>query len=231
MTFDRTRPLLCFVHSIAALEPALRLIERAAGGWDAADIVQVRGKGLPAGELEELVERWIRVLPGATALVVHDRVDVAIATGAAGVHVGRGDLAPEAIRALAPGLAVGVSAHDRAELEAAAASGAAYAGLGAFYASRTKPDARRLDPARAGLREPIPGLSIPVLAIGGITAERVGEVLAIPAVTGVAVSEAVQGAEHPAEALARLRSSLDAAWAVRPAASLPEAGRTARRAG
>jgi thiamine-phosphate pyrophosphorylase len=230
MAIDRTRPLLCFVHSVSALEPGLRLIERGAGGWEAADIVQVRGKGLPVGELETLVGRWIEAV-GETAVVVNDRVDVAIATGAYGVHVGRGDLDPDAIRALAPGLAIGVSAHDRTELEAAAVSGAAYAGLGAFYESRTKPEARRLDPARAGLLEPIPGLSIPVLAIGGITAGRVGEVLAVPAVTGVAVSEAVQGAADPAEALSLLRSSLNAAWALRPAPALRGRPRPARRAG
>ena len=211
MAIDRTRPLLCFVHSVSALEPGLRLIERGAGGWETADIVQVRGKGLPAGELEALVERWIEAA-GTAAVVVNDRADVAIATGAYGVHVGRADLDPDAIRALAPGLAIGVSVHDRAELEAATGAGAAYAGLGAFYESRTKPEAQRLDPGPAGLLEPIPGLSIPVLAIGGITAARVREVLSVPAVTGVAVSEAVQGAEDPGEALGLLRSALDGAW-------------------
>lgn len=230
MAIDRTRPLLCFVHSVSALERGLRLIERGAGGWGAADMVQVRGKGLPAGELEALVGRWIEAA-GATAVVVNDRVDVAIATRAWGVHVGRADLDPDAIRALAPGLAIGVSAHDRAELEAAVASGAAYAGLGAFYESRTKPEARRLDPGRAGLLEAIPGLSIPVLAIGGITAARVREVLSVPAVTGVAVSEAVQGAADPAQALALLRGSLDEAWAQRAGPTLREPGRPARRAG
>src|SRR5688572_15244798 len=110
MAIDRTRPLLCFVHSVSALRPGLRLIERGTGGWEAADIVQVRGKGLPVGELETLVETWIEAV-GETAVVVNDRVDVAIATGAYGVHVGRGDLDPDAIRALAPSLAIGVSAH------------------------------------------------------------------------------------------------------------------------
>ena len=51
MAIDRSRPLLCFVHSATELEPALGLVERGAGAWGAADLVQVRGKGLPAGEL------------------------------------------------------------------------------------------------------------------------------------------------------------------------------------
>lgn len=212
MSIDRSRPLLCFVHSATDLGSALRLIERAAGAWGAVDLVQVRGKGLAAGDLEALVERWLEVVaPVATRIVVNDRLDVAIATGAHGVHVGRDDLPPAEIRARAPELLLGMSAHDRTELQAAQASGADYAGLGAFYGSRTKPEAVVLDPRGAGLLEPSPGLRIPVLGIGGITAERIPEVLSVPAVSGIAVSEAIQGADDPAEAVARLRTSLDAA--------------------
>jgi thiamine-phosphate pyrophosphorylase len=232
MAIDRTRPLLCFVHSATDLDSALRLIERGVGGWGAVDLVQVRGKNLGAGDLEVLVERWLEVCASGTArIVVNDRLDVAIATGAHGVHVGRDDLPPAEIRARAPELLLGMSAHDPTELLAAQASGADYAGLGAFYGSRTKPEALVLDPRGAGLLEPSPGLRIPVLGIGGITAERVADVFMVPAVTGVAVSEAIQGAEDPAEAVARLRTSLDAAWARRAAPTLQASEGPARRAG
>lgn len=216
MAIDRSRPLLCFVHSAIDLDSALRLIERGAGAWAATDLVQVRGKGLPAGDLEALVGRWLEtVTAAATRIVVNDRLDVALAAGAHGVHVGRDDLPPAAIRARAPGLLLGMSAHDRGELLEVQAAGADYAGLGAFYGSRTKPEAVVLDRGRAGLLGPSPGLRIPVLAIGGITAERIPEVLSVPDVSGIAVSEAIQGAADPAGAVAWLRSSLDAAWAER----------------
>lgn len=232
MAIDRSRPLLCFVHSASDLGSALALIERGGAAWGAADLVQVRGKGLAAGDLEALVRGWLAaVAADATRIVVNDRLDVALATGAHGVHVGRADLPPEAIRARAPELLLGMSAHDRAELLEAQAAGADYAGLGAFYGSRTKPEAVVLDRGRAGLLGPSPGLRIPVLAIGGITAERIPDVLSVPVVTGIAVSEAIQGAIDPAEAVARLRSALDRAWAdlrgpVPDAAPAPVGGST-----
>lgn len=178
------------------------------------DIVQVRGKDLPAADLEKLVEVWIdTVAAHDTLVVVNDRLDVTLATGADGVHVGQDDLSPEEVRELAPAdLVIGRSAHDRREVLLAQESGATYAGLGAFYGSRTKPEASVLEPGKAGLREPIPALTIPVVAIGGITVERVREVLSLPPVTGIAVSEAIQGADDPARAVTRLRSALDRAW-------------------
>ncbi|HET9333784.1 MAG TPA: thiamine phosphate synthase [Gemmatimonadota bacterium] len=232
MSIDRSRPLLCFVHSATDLDSALRLIERGVGVWGAVDLVQVRGKILSAGDLEALVDRWLEGCePGATRIVVNDRLDVAIATGAHGVHVGHDDLPPAEIRARAPQLILGMSAHNPAELLAAQTSGADYAGLGAFYGSRTKPEAVVLDPRGAGLLEPSPGLRIPVLAIGGITAERVPDVLSIPVVSGIAVSEAIQGADDPAAAVNRLRSSLDAAWARRAEPTPRQSDGPARRAG
>jgi thiamine-phosphate pyrophosphorylase len=232
MSIDRSRSLLCFVHSATDLDSALRLIERGAGEWGAVDLVQVRGKSLTAGDLEALVECWLEVCASSpTRIVVNDRLDVALASGAHGVHVGRDDLPPAEIRARAPGLLLGMSAHDATELLAAQTSGADYAGLGAFYGSRTKPEAVVLDRQGAGLLGPSPGLRIPVLGIGGITVERVPDVLSVPAVSGVAVGEAIQGADDPVEAVARLRSALDAAWARRAEPTLRESDGPARRAG
>ena len=147
---------------------------------------------------------------------MNDRLDVALATGADGVHVGRDDLPPAEIRRLAgPEVVVGASAHDRRELVEAQESGASYAGLGAFFPSRTKPEAILLDVRRAGLEYPVEGLAIPVVAIGGITAERVRDAFRVPAVTGIAVSEAVQGSDDPAEAVTRLRAAVDRTWKER----------------
>jgi len=223
MAIDRARPLLCFVHSAYGLDSGLELIEQGGDGWRSVDIVQVRGKDMPAADLEKLVEVWVDAASDHpdTLIVVNDRLDVALAAGADGVHVGRDDLPPEKVRALTSAhFVIGVSAHDRGEIELVQESGADYAGLGAFYASRTKPEATLLEPERAGLREPIPGLTIPVVAIGGITAGRVGDVLSVPAVTGIAVSDAIQGSREPAEAIHRLREAMDRAWRERPVHAL-----------
>lgn len=184
------------------------------------DIVQIRGKALPTADFETLAERWTEVASAfaATMIVVNDRVDVALAVGADGVHVGQSDLAPADIRRQAPpGFVIGVSSHDAGELAQAAASGADYAGLGTFYASRTKPDAVLLDRERPGLREGVRVAAIPILAIGGIIAGRVGEVFATLPVSGVAVSHAIQGAPDPGAAIFDLRSELDRAWTERQA--------------
>lgn len=180
-------------------------------------MVQLRAKNMSASELESETAAWVRRLAGTpTLVIVNDRLDVALAAGAAGVHLGPDDLPIAAARRIAPaGFLLGASAHDREELLAAQAGGADYAGLGAFFASETKPEARPLDPVRAGVSEAIPGLAIPVLAIGGIDAGRVAKALSVPAVNGIAVSRAVAGAEDPARAIAELRAALDRAWAER----------------
>lgn len=224
----RDRPLLCFVYSAQGDPREIRRAARhlaAAGGdaWEAVDLVQVRGKDLPAGDLEALTRVWIEALArhAATLVVVNDRLDVALAAGAGGVHLGRHDLPVAEARALAPrNFVVGASAHDRREIRLAERSEADYAGLGAFYPTRTKAGAAVLDFGDPEWRTPVPGLTIPVLAIGGITARRVAEVLAVPVVSGVAVSEAIQAAPEPADAIRELRSALDQAWRERPSEAL-----------
>lgn len=224
----RDRPLLCFIHSAQGDPREVRRAASelaAAGGdaWGAVDIVQVRGKDMPAGDFETLARIWIDALGEdlATLVVVNDRLDVALAAGAGGVHLGRDDVPLAEARALAPAdFLIGASAHDRGEVEHAQRSGADYAGLGAFYPTRTKAGAAVLDPGDPAWRAPVSGLTIPVLAIGGITAGRVAEVMAVPAVSGVAVSEAIQAAPEPAEAIRELRSVLDQAWRERPPETL-----------
>lgn len=149
-------------------------------------------------------------------VIVDDRFDVALAAGADGVHVGQRDLPVDAIREAVPEeFLVGASTHDRRELLSARGAGADYAGLGAFFPTGTKPAARGLDPEAAGVAEPVPGLDLPVLAIGGISVERLERVFDVPAVTGVAVSGAIQDADDPGRAVADLRTRLDEIWIQR----------------
>ena len=172
---------------------------------------------MAAGELEELAAGWVERLAGLPVrVVVNDRLDVALATRAHGAHLGADDLPLETARRLAPsGFILGASTHDRRELLAAQASGADYGGLGAFYPTGTKSGARLLEPDRNGLSSPVAGLSIPVLAVGGLDASRVARAFRSPAVTGVALSSAIQAAEEPGTAIERLREALEEAWRAR----------------
>lgn len=184
--------------------------------WSRVDIVQVRGKDLSAGELEELARGWVARLAGVSRVVVNDRVDVALAAGAMGAHLGDDDLPLEDARRAAPRpFLLGASTHNREELLHAAAAQADYAGLGAFFSTSTKAGARPLGPADAGLDAPLAELEIPVLAIGGIDASKVAAALRVPAVTGVAVSGAIQESSDPAGAIASLRTALEEAWEER----------------
>jgi thiamine-phosphate pyrophosphorylase len=205
------------VHSASDLDSGRALLEAGTGGWSSLDMVQVRGKSMPAADLERLVALWRDAVSGSpTLVVVNDRLDVALATGAHGVHVGRNDLPVDEVRRLAPrGFVIGVSTHDQREVALSQDSGATYAGLGAFYGSRTKPEAVLLERESPGLGEAVREAAIPILAIGGITAERVQDVFASAPVSGVAVSHAIQGAADPASATQELRAEVDRAWMAR----------------
>lgn len=216
MSLDRRRTLLCFVCDASASELPDRLRPITDETWSYVDIVQVRGKTLPAGELERATRSWVRRLRDLpTLVIVNDRVDVAVAAGADGAHLGRADLGIQRAREVAgEGFILGASTHNREELLEAQDEGADYAGLGAFYPSSTKRDTTELELRAAGLEDPVPDLMLPVLAIGGITAERIAAVLEVPVVTGVAVGSAIQHAGDPARAIRDLSFELRRAASV-----------------
>ncbi len=142
--------------------------------------------------------------------IVNDRLDLALATGADGVHLGQTDLPIAIARALAPDrLLLGGTARDPATARRLVEEGADYLGVGPIYATRTKhglPDP--LGPR--GLARVVAAVDAPVIAISGITAPRVTEVMATGA-HGVAVVEAVIGASRPAVATRELVALLDRA--------------------
>lgn len=180
---------------------ALRAI---AGG---ADCLQLREKTLGDTDLLNRARELVTIAratqrPEGTArpsVIVNDRPDIALLAGADGVHLGQGDLTVEAVRHLAgESLLVGVSTHDLGEAQRAAHDGADYTGVGAMFATGTKP---RDTSGPAYLRDYLntPGLArIPHLAIGGITPENVGEVARVGGL-GVAVSSVVCASSDPAE--------------------------------
>ena len=133
--------------------------------------LQIRIKTGGAEQLAR-VARMARPLCRAAGipLVINDRLDVALAVGADGVHLGQTDLPLAEARGLAAGrLVIGVSTHDVAQVAAACAGGADYLGFGPVFATRTKANP---DPVQglAGLRAAVTAAGrTPVVAIGGIT--------------------------------------------------------------
>ena len=137
---------------------------------------------------------------------INDRVDVAAACGADGVHLGQGDLPPAWARRLAPGLMLGRSTHAPAQAYAALAEAPAYIAAGPVHATPTKPGRA---PAGLAYVRAVAALNplLPWYAIGGIDASNVHEVLAAGA-TRVAVVRAVLDARDPAQAASDLLGAL-----------------------
>ncbi|MCR4438396.1 MAG: thiamine phosphate synthase [bacterium] len=130
--------------------------------------------------------------------LVNDRLDIAMAVYADGVHVGQEDLPVAVVRRVAgPEMLIGASAGTVAEALAAEAEGADYVGVGAIFPTATKPDADLSSLQR--LREICQRVRCPVVAIGGITAQRVAEVMAAGA-HGVAVISALMDGDVQANA-------------------------------
>ncbi len=140
--------------------------------------------------------------------VVNDRLDVALACGAAGVHLGQEDLPCDRARAIGgPDLVIGVSAATPAEALHAETDGADYLGVGSVYGTASKPDAG--EPIGcAGLAVVARATTLPVVGIGGIRAARVSDVRRAGAV-GVAVISAVCSAADVRTATVELAASLD----------------------
>jgi thiamine-phosphate pyrophosphorylase len=178
------------LHAIVTdFEAAVRAVE---GG---ATVIQLRLKGAPTGDVIETGRAFLD-LPAT--FVVNDDVEAALALGADGVHLGRGDRGAE--RALEYGLMLGISASSADEARAGERLGAAYIGAGPVWATPSKPDA---DPpiGLAGLREICGAVSIPVVAIGGVDSSNAAECIAAGA-AGVAVVRAAADTQAVSEALA-----------------------------
>jgi len=207
------RPVLCLVTNRRLCErPLPEVVAAAVAGG--VDWVQLREKDLDAAALLELADAVARATAGASVrLVLNRRLDVALALPGWGVQLGFDAVDPAAARRLlGPTRLVGVSAHAAAEVAAAAAAGADYATLAPIHPPLSKPASAPplgLAPLREAAR------ALPVLAQGGIDAERAAAALEAGAL-GVAVTGTILSASDPGDAAARLRAALDGA--ARPAA-------------
>lgn len=161
--------------------------------------IQVREKRLGAGELVRQVRATVARARACGALVVvNDRADVARAADAGGVHVGRDDLPPDAARRfLGPQAVIGVSTHSVEEGIAVSLLPVDYVAIGPIFATVTKRDAEPVVGLDA-VRRLAAAIDRPIVAIGGIGAERAGEVLAAGA-HAVAVIAALYDPRRPIE--------------------------------
>ena len=184
---------------------------RGIGHLDVARALQLRDKGMEGGDLFRLAVEMREAVDAICAnclFLVNDRADVAVAARADGVHLGQEDLPAGAARALVGAeMILGISVGTVEEAVEAREAGADYLGVGPVFPTPSKPDAGKpigLEGLR-GIREAV---DLPLVAIGGIDAERVEAVLEAGA-DGVAVISAVAYARDMEATVRRLRRAVD----------------------
>jgi len=160
----------------SAARPPLELVAAFVRGG--AAVVQLRLKDAGAGEYLRVAREARKLCAGKAMLLINDRPDVARRAEADGVHLGQGDLPVAAARAiLGPKAIIGLSTHSEEEIDAA--QGADYIGFGPIFATQSKPGAPLPPPhGIEGLRKAVRRSKLPVVAIGGITADNAREVVA-----------------------------------------------------
>lgn len=203
-------PGICFVTSRTATSgrPLLEVARAAIEGG--CDLVQVREKDLIGGPLlaltREIVEAAKPRGTGST-VVVNDRLDIALAAKAAGVHLPADGLSiDQARRATGRKFVIGRSVHSLAEARQAQKEGADYLVFGPVFET---PGKAAFGPPQGpdALRKVVEGVRIPVWAIGGMTPERVSGLRGLK-IAGVAAITFIAAAADPAEAVRALRAAL-----------------------
>lgn len=183
MVLER-RPLVCVVtdrRRWAGLPEATALARLDTLVQSAVDaglaLVQVRERDMEAGALYHLVRRLVAYAASSpSAIVVNDRVDVAAAAGAAGAHLRASSVPTARVRAMVSAdTLVGRSAHSSEDARVAGSEGASYVCFGTVFPSVSKPLTHRVAGIEA-LGRAVESCTVPVLAIGGVTIDRLGQV-------------------------------------------------------
>lgn len=212
MVLER-RPLVCVVTDrrrwfglpeAAALARLDMLVQSAVDAGLA--LIQVRERDMEAGALYHLVRQFVAcAVSSSSAILVNDRVDVAAATGAAGVHLRASSVPTERVRAVVSSDdVVGRSVHSPEAARIAGSEGASYVCFGTVFPSVSKPSTHRVAGLDA-LGRAVEACAAPVLAIGGVTIDRIGQVADAGAAGFAAIDmfSGGSGSEHfePARAI------------------------------
>jgi thiamine-phosphate pyrophosphorylase len=206
-SFEHVRLYVLITESICT-RPWLETVKEAILGG--AECLQLREKNLDAGELLIRARKLVELCHShGTLCIINDRVDIALAANADGVHLGQHDIpAIDARRILGRDAIIGVSTHNIEQARAAQRDGADYIGVGPIFPSATKP--RDILPGPAYARQVAQEIRIPAVAIAGITRENVDEVLAT-GIGRIAVAAAVAGAQDVRAAARALKEKIAAA--------------------
>jgi len=200
--FAETDLYVVITEAFCAGRTALEVLAQALAAG--VRLVQLREKDMDGRRFYGRAVEFRRMTTAAGALlIVNDRVDIALAAGADGVHVGQDDLPVGAVRKIAPQLIVGASTHSLEEALAAQEAGASYVNIGPIFATQTKPTTVPLGPEV--IDKIAPRLRIPWTTMGGITQANIEQVVSRGA-RHPAVMSAVTAAPDPGAAAMGLRN-------------------------
>ena len=200
-------PTLCLVTDRRVCPPDELPDRVAAAVSGGVDIVQLRDKEESGGALLELAAVLREITRGSAILLVNERADVAAACKADGVQLGEAAMPTVSVRPILPeGSIIGRSVHSVVGATQAEASDADFLLVGTMFATRSHPGE---EPSGTGLLERIhaAGVQTPLLAIGGITAGNVGQVIRAGA-DGAAVISAILASPDPAVAASQIKSAM-----------------------
>jgi thiamine-phosphate pyrophosphorylase len=201
------------LHAIVDVDVSAR------AGWDpvrltrafldgGARVIQLRAKHLPSARFLEHADGMVRAAePYAAAIVINDRVDIALLSGAAGAHVGQDDALPsDARRLLGADALIGHSTHTVAQIEAAAAEPVSYIAIGPVFGTATK--ATGYEPVGLAMVAEAVRRShgVPVVGIGGITLDTAPDVIAAGASSVAIITDLLSGDDPAARTAAYVRA-------------------------
>jgi len=208
------RPCLCLVTDRSAVgddtkEMVQRVTQAVLGG---VDLVQVREKDLPAGELLQLTQSLLESVEGRAKLIVNDRADIALVARAHGVQLGEEGLPVAAAReSIGNGGLIGRSVHSVGAATQAQDDGADFLIVGTMFASRSHPGETPTGPKL--MQEISSKCKLPLIGIGGIIPENASEVIQAGA-SGVAVISHILAASDPRAAASELKEAICEAWSM-----------------
>lgn len=194
-----SEPLSCQRTTVDIVKAAL------AGG---VRLIQLREKEMTVAQVMLLARRVRRLTVDADALlIINDRIDVALAAGADGVHLGQTDFPVSEARRLAPDFIIGASTHSVAEARAAQSAGASYINIGPIFQTRTKAWTGGFL-GMEGLKRIARAVTVPYTVMGGIKKHHIPELLEAGAKT-IALVTAVTAADDPEQAARELVSTIN----------------------